>query len=167
MPEEDPVTTAVDVGDGEGSGICNKTLGHSSGIPQASVDRRQYRQRMSVKVDLDQLAGTLADYPFGYLITVGDDYQAHTVSITPVLRGGVLDIGEVGNSTRRNICGHPDATVLWPPARPGGYSLIVDGRGELTDDSLRVVPHRAVLHRPAQPNIATASGCGDDCVPLT
>lgn len=26
---------------------------------------------MSVKVDLDQLAATLAGYPFGYLITVG------------------------------------------------------------------------------------------------
>ncbi|MCV7177210.1 hypothetical protein [Mycolicibacterium sphagni] len=121
---------------------------------------------MSVKVDLDQLVATLADYPFGYLITVGDDYQAHTVSIVPVLRDGILDIGEVGNSTRRNICGHPDATLLWPPIQPGGYSLIVDGRGELTDDSLRVIPHRAVLHRPAQPNIPTASGCGDDCVPL-
>ena len=44
---------------------------------------------MSVKVNLDQLAGTLADYPFGYLITVGDDYQAHTVSIVPELRDGV------------------------------------------------------------------------------
>ena len=41
--------------------------------------------------------------------------------------------------------------MLWPPAEPGGYSLIVDGRGQLIDDSLRVVPHRAVLHRPAVP----------------
>jgi hypothetical protein len=126
-----------------------------------------YSLLMSVKVDLDQLADTLAHYPFGYLITVGHDYQAHTVSIVPVLRDGVLDIGEVGNSTRRNICVHPNATLLWPPTERGGYSLIVDGRGELTDDSLRVIPHRAVLHRPAQPNIPTTSGCGDDCVPLT
>ena len=121
---------------------------------------------MSVKVDLDQLAATLTDYPFCYLITVSDDHHAHTVAIVPVLRDGVLDIGEVGNSTRRNICGHPDATLLWPPAEPGGYSLIVDGRGELTDDLLRVIPQRAVLHRPAQPNAPTAGGCGDDCVPI-
>jgi hypothetical protein len=121
---------------------------------------------MSIKVDLDQLAGTLGDYPTGYLITVSDDHRAHTVAVDPQLNDGVLDVGAVGNSTRRNICGHPDATLLWPPAEPGGYSLIVDGRGELTDDSLRVIPQRAVLHRPAQPNTPTASGCGDDCVPL-
>ncbi|SBS78400.1 conserved hypothetical protein [uncultured Mycobacterium sp.] len=121
---------------------------------------------MSVKVDLNQLARTLADYPCGYLITVGDDYQAHTVAIVPMLRDGILEIGEVGNSTRRNICVHPNATLLWPPAERGGYSLIVDGRGELADDSLRVIPQRAVLHRPAQPNIPTGSGCGGDCLPL-
>ncbi|MBB3747892.1 hypothetical protein FHT44_000353 [Mycolicibacterium sp. BK634] len=122
---------------------------------------------MSIKVDLDQLAGTLGDYPIGYLITVGDDHRAHTVAVNAQLTNGVLDVGAVGNSTRRNICGHPDATLLWPPAQPGGYSLIVDGRGELTDDSLHVIPQRAVLHRPAHPNVPTASGCGDDCVPLS
>ncbi|EHB55899.1 pyridoxamine 5'-phosphate oxidase-related, FMN-binding protein [Mycolicibacterium rhodesiae JS60] len=121
---------------------------------------------MSIKVDLAQLAGKLDDFPTGYLITVSDDHRAHTVAVDPQLHDGVLDVGPVGNSTRRNICGHPDATLLWPPAEPGGYSLIVDGRGELTDDSLRVIPQRAVLHRPAQPNTPTVSGCGDDCVPL-
>ncbi|WP_445167183.1 pyridoxamine 5'-phosphate oxidase family protein [Mycolicibacterium sp. Dal123E01] len=124
---------------------------------------------MSVKVDLDRLASTLADYPCGYLITVSDDHRAHTVAVVARLTDGVLDVGAVGNSTRRNICGHPDATLLWPPREPGGYSLIVDGRGELTDDFLRVIPQRAVLHRPAVPGVSTtptASGCGDDCVPL-
>ncbi len=121
---------------------------------------------MSVKVDLDQLAGTLGKYGFGYLITVGDDHRAHTVAVDAQLNGGVIDVGTVGNSTRRNICGHPDATLLWPPVEHGGYSLIVDGRGELTDDFLRVIPQRAVLHRPARSNRPTASGCGDDCVPL-
>ncbi|RTL61169.1 MAG: pyridoxamine 5'-phosphate oxidase family protein, partial [Hyphomicrobiales bacterium] len=61
---------------------------------------------------------------------------------------------------------HPDVTLLWPPPEPGGYSLIVDGRSELDDQGLRVVPQRAVLHRPAVAGVATASGCGDDCVPL-
>ncbi|MBX7434798.1 pyridoxamine 5'-phosphate oxidase family protein [Mycobacterium sp. Y57] len=121
---------------------------------------------MSVKVDLDQLAATLADHPLGYLITVGDDHRAHTVAVDPVLRGGVLDIGRVGNSTRRNAAGHPDVTLLYPPADPGGYSLIVDGRAEVDGDVVHVTPERAVLHRPAVPGVPTASGCGDDCVPL-
>ncbi|MET0473451.1 MAG: pyridoxamine 5'-phosphate oxidase family protein, partial [Mycobacterium sp.] len=33
---------------------------------------------MSVKVDIDQLADALSDYPFAYLVTVGDDFHAHT-----------------------------------------------------------------------------------------
>ncbi len=34
-----------------------------------------------------------------------------------------------GGSTRRNAGAHADVTLVWPPAEPGGYSLIVDGRG--------------------------------------
>lgn len=121
---------------------------------------------MSVKVDLDQLASTLSDYPVGYLITVSDDHRAHTVAVDARLAGGVFDLGTVGNSTRRNALAHPEVTMLWPPSSPGGYSLIVDGRGEFAADRLRVTPLRAVLHRPAVPGVPTASGCGDDCVPL-
>lgn len=119
-----------------------------------------------MKVDLDQLAEALADFTFAYLITVGDDYRAHTVAVDAVLSDGRLDVGTVGRSTARNVGAHPDVTVVWPPRETGGYTLIVDGRGELADGALTVVPGRAVLHRPATPHAATASGCGDDCVPL-
>ena len=122
---------------------------------------------MSVKVDLDQLAVTLDDYAFGYLITVSDDHRAHTVAVDPVLREGVFDVGGVGNSTRRNAAAHPGVTLLWPPREPGGYSLIVDGQADFVGDQLQVIPQRAVLHRPAVPGVPTASGCGDDCVPLS
>jgi hypothetical protein len=121
---------------------------------------------MSVRVDLDQLADALADFTFAYLITVGDDYRAHTVAVQPVLVDGVLDIGAVGESTRTNAGAHPDVTVVWPPREPGGYTLIVDGHGQPTDDGLKVAPSRAVLHRPAAPGAATATGCLHDCVPL-
>jgi hypothetical protein len=121
---------------------------------------------MSVKVDLDQLAGALADFTFAYLITVGDDHRAHTVAVDPVLADGVLDVGSIGNSTRKNVAAHADVTVVWPPSQPGGYSLIVDGIGRATDDALTVVPSRAVLHRKATPGAATKPGCKDDCKPL-
>jgi hypothetical protein len=111
---------------------------------------------MSVKVDLDQLAEALADFMFAYLITVGDDYRAHTVAVDPVFADGVLEVGAVGGTTRKNLALHGDVTLVWPPSQPGGYSLIVDGRGQATDDGLTVVPSRAVLHRKA-----------NDCVPLT
>lgn len=121
---------------------------------------------MSVKVDLGQLAEALADFAFAYVITVGDDYRAHTVAVDPVFSDGVLDLGPVGRSTRRNAESHPDVTLVWPPREPGGYTLIVDGTAEPTDAELRVVPTGAVLHRSATPGVPTASGCGDDCLPL-
>ena len=122
---------------------------------------------MSVKVDLDQLAGALADFAFAYLITVGDDYRAHTVAVAPVLSDGVIGVGSIGNTTRKNVGQHDGVTLAWPPSQPGGYTLIVDGLGMLTDDALTVKPTRAVLHRPAAPDApATNPGCLHDCVPL-
>ena len=122
---------------------------------------------MSVKVDLDQLADALAEFTFAYLITVGDDYRAHTVAVDPVLADGVLDVGPIGNSTRKNVAQHDGVTLVWPPREPGGYSLIVDGQGRGSDGALKVVPSRAVLHRRATPDTpAAATGCLHDCVPM-
>jgi hypothetical protein len=122
---------------------------------------------MSVKVDLDQLAAALEDFTFAYLVTVGDDYRAHTVAVEPVFTAGAFDVGQMGSGTRRNAGEHPDVTVVWPPAEPGGYTLIVDGRAEVTDDGLTVVPTRAVLHRRATSDSAATSPDGlHDCLPL-
>jgi hypothetical protein len=121
---------------------------------------------MSVKVDLDQLADALADFTFAYLVTVDDGYHAHTVAVEPVFVDGVLDVGPVGKSTSKNVAQHDGVTLVWPPREPGGYSLIVDGRAELTDTALSVMPTRAVLHRPATPGTALKPGCIHDCVPL-
>jgi hypothetical protein len=112
---------------------------------------------MSVKVDLDQLAGALEDFTFAYLVTVGDDYRAHTVSVEPVFADGVIDVGPIGGGTRRNLAQHDGVTLVWPPSQPGDYTLIVDGQGQpiADDDRLRIAPARAVLHRKA-----------NDCVPL-
>ncbi|MDT7732170.1 MAG: hypothetical protein QOK45_2423 [Mycobacterium sp.] len=121
---------------------------------------------MSVKVDLDQLAAALEDFTFAYLVTVGDDYRAHTVAVEPVFADGVINVGPVGGGTRRNLAQHDGVTLVWPPSQPGGYTLIVDGTGELTDTSLLVMPSRAVLHREAAPGVSTRPGCLHDCVPL-
>jgi hypothetical protein len=53
---------------------------------------------------------------------------------------------------------------------PDGYSLIVDGRAQVTDANddtvqLGMVPTRALLHRNADPNtLGSAKGCLHDCV---
>jgi hypothetical protein len=113
------------------------------------------------KVDFDRLADALGDYRFAYLVTVGDDYRVHTVTVEPALRDRVLEVGLIGGRTRTNVENHRAVTVLWPPSDPSGYSLIVDGVAEVIEaDVLRVTPTRALLHR-------NAEGAGDalhDCV---
>jgi hypothetical protein len=124
-------------------------------------------------VDFERLAGALGEYRFAYLVTVDDDYRVHTVTVEPELREHVLDVGLIGGRTRRNVESRSAVTLLWPPSEPGGYSLIVDGTGEIaevadSDDdnaALRVVPTRALLHRNADPSTpGSAKGCLHDCV---
>jgi hypothetical protein len=123
---------------------------------------------MSVKVDLDELAATMRDYRFAYLLTVSDDQRAHAVAVTPVVADGVLTLDGLGNRTLANLTARPQVTLLFPPAAPGGYSLIVDGRAEDgAERSAQVTPSRAVLHRPADHGTPSgATGCGNDCVPV-
>ncbi len=122
---------------------------------------------MSVKVDLDQLADALTDYTFAYLVTVDDGYKAHTVAVDPVLADGVIDVGPVGGSTRRNLTAHSDVTLVWPPAQRGGYTLIVDGKGRPAeaDSACGSCPAaRSCIGRRLRGR--TKPGCKDDCVPL-
>ncbi len=88
---------------------------------------------MSVKVDLNQLEAALAERPVAYLVTVSDDYRAHTVAVHPVLVDGMFGIDAVGNSTRRNASSHAVVTLVWPPRESGGYTLIVDGVAIVAD----------------------------------
>lgn len=129
--------------------------------------------KTSKPVDFQRLADALPSYPFAYLITVDDDYRAHTVTVEPVLRDlAVLDVGLIGGGTRRNVVHRSGVTLVWPPAEPGGYSLIVDGRAEVSDAGAEtvhcaVVPTRALLHRNADSPAGVSSGakgCLYDCV---
>jgi hypothetical protein len=124
--------------------------------------------RTKKRVDLDRLAAALPDYPFAYLITVDDGYRVHTVTVEPQLHEAVLDVGRIGGGTRKNLAHRSDVTLLWPPPEPGGYSLIVDGLAQTSDDEaetarLTVTPTRALLHRDADSPDA-AKGCLHDCV---
>ncbi|MDD4868282.1 MAG: pyridoxamine 5'-phosphate oxidase family protein [Mycobacterium sp.] len=131
--------------------------------------------RTKKNVDVGRLAAALADYPYAYLITVDEGYRVHTVTVQPQLReraegadggGAILDVGPIGGHTRENLCHRHEVTLLWPPPQAGGYSLIVDGRAEMSDAAaLGIVPTRALLHRDADPETpGGARGCLHDCV---
>jgi hypothetical protein len=131
------------------------------------------RTKAAKKVDFERLTGALQEYRFAYLVTVDDEYRVHTVTVEPELRDGVMDVGLIGGRTRKNVESRSAVTLLWPPSEPAGYSLIVDGRAEVTEvtgsandiAALRVVPTRALLHRNADPNTpGSAKGCLHDCV---
>jgi hypothetical protein len=125
---------------------------------------------MSVPVDLAQLADTLRDFGLAYLLTVADDQRVHAVAVRPSFDGRALLVPAVGRRTAANLASRPEATLLYPPFEPGGYSLIVDGSVQLGDDEVGLVPTHAVLHRPAAPGAAAGSeqttGCGSDCLPI-
>ena len=119
------------------------------------------------KVDFQRLAAALSEFQFAYLVTVGDDYRIHTVTVEPELYDRALHVGLIGDRTRANVENHGAITLLWPPSNPDDYSLIVDGQAVVVETAgaatLEVVPTRALLHR-------NAEGPGDaihDCVVLS
>lgn len=118
---------------------------------------------------MDQLAGTLRDYGFAYLLTVTDDARTHAVAVTPSVTGDHLRLADgLGGRTRANLAVRPEVTLVWPPTDAGGYSLICDGRVTLDGDVATFAPEHAVLHRPAGHGSGpgSATGCGNDCVPV-
>ena len=115
---------------------------------------------MSIKVDLSEVASVAAGQaPFAYLLTVSDDATAHVVA-TQVAFGSEELTCAVGATSCRNASARPNVSLLWPPAVPTDYSLIVDGVASVSDSVVTIVPSRAVKHRPAV-------GGGNDCGPVS
>jgi hypothetical protein len=130
---------------------------------------------MSISVELERVQAEATQRgPGAFLLTVTDDGRPHVVAVTLGWDGGALAMS-AGRTSVRNAADRPGVTVLWPPADPGGYSLIVDGQAaaeaNAAGDGGRVTVEvtRAVLHRPAVGEAGeaeAAAGCGSDCVPL-
>lgn len=103
---------------------------------------------MSIPVSAEELGATLAEHPWGYLVSVGAEGSAHLVALPTRWADGAL-LAEAGRGTRANVTDRPEVTWAFPGADGTAYSLIVDGRAEVVGDLIRVHPVRAVLHRPA------------------
>ncbi|MGE0299342.1 pyridoxamine 5'-phosphate oxidase family protein [Pseudonocardia sp.] len=119
---------------------------------------------MSIPVDLTELVRVLERFDYAYLLTTDAQCHPHVVAVSPVAGPEHLTIDEVGRKTWANATERPHVTLVWPPADRSDHSLIVDATCTPEGSAgLRVVPTRAVLHRPAPPT-PTAEGCGSDCV---
>ncbi|UAL30619.1 pyridoxamine 5'-phosphate oxidase [Nocardioides rotundus] len=128
---------------------------------------------MSIPVELGRLAETLRSFGSGYLLTSGGG-QVKAVTVDPrAFEGAVLELpGSRGSLA--NLAENPAATLLFPPLKPKGYTLLVDGSAEGDGEAIRFTPATAVLHRPAShsdgppaPEAAgEQTGCGNDCRPV-
>lgn len=105
-----------------------------------------------------------------YLLTVTAGRQPHCGIVEVTCAEDRLMIASPGTRGVADAAEHPQISLLWPPAAPGGYSLIVDGvaaapaPGE--DAALVVRPTRAVLHRRGPAADPQRSTCGSDCIPI-
>lgn len=109
-----------------------------------------------------------------YLLTVTSGCRPHcgTVTVTWDAPDGQLAVRPVPRTwADSEAAGYRQVTLLWPPAEPGGYDLIVDGAGASRQTGselvLIVTVSRAVLHRRGPAPADSSSSCGSDCIPLT
>src|SRR4051794_14118252 len=102
---------------------------------------------MSIPVDPADLARTLDDFGAGYLMTTADG-AVKVVTVEPSAVDDVLLVVRPGKGTVRNLAANPAVTLVFPPREPKGFSLLVDGTGEVEGEDVRVTPATAVLHRP-------------------
>jgi len=102
---------------------------------------------MSIAVALDDLAATLAGYPWGYLLTVADDGRPRVRAVPTNFVDGRLSC-VTGDGARTNVVRRPNVTMVFP-SPDNGMSLIVDGDAEATELGIVLTPTGAVLHRPA------------------
>lgn len=112
------------------------------------------------------LAKTIADYGFAYLITIGDGDRIHTSMVQPTIEGESLSLHVPSSRVQENTVRRPKVSLVWPPREPDGYSLIVDGAAQLDGDNVRVVPSRAILHRPELVAPPDGDSCVADCIEL-
>jgi hypothetical protein len=108
-----------------------------------------------------------------YLLTITAEHRPHsgTVTVDWDAAGTALLVGPAPSSwPESDARGYRQVTLLWPPAEPGGYSLIVDGPARTVHNGgqpqLEVTPAKAVWHRRGPAPASATSSCGSDCIPI-
>lgn len=102
---------------------------------------------MTYPVPPDRLGETLRHFDSATLITHELPY-VKLLAVDPVMDGLELVVQEIRASTRRNISADPHVSLVWQQPTHHGWTLIVDGVGEIEDDRVRVRAESAMLHRP-------------------
>jgi hypothetical protein len=122
---------------------------------------------MSIPVEVGDLARALDGFGAGYLLTTTGG-AVKVVTVEPAVTDGVVLVEGPGKGTVANLADNAAVTLVFPPREPKGFTLLVDGTAEVTDDDVRITPATAVLHRPAShaDGPPAPDGCGHDCAPV-
>lgn len=129
---------------------------------------------MSIPVAIADLASALEEFGAGYLLTTTGG-TVKVVTVEPRVSEGAVLVDAPGGGTLANLAGNAAVTLVFPPAEPKGFTLLVDGSGEVVGDDVRVTPTGAVLHRPAMHgdgpppprSVGEATdSCGNECAPV-
>jgi hypothetical protein len=81
---------------------------------------------MSIAVPLDELEAKLAEFPWGYLVTVRDDGRPQCLAVPTRIVDGAL-VATVGQRAAQNAIARPNVALLFPDPSGTDVSLIVDG----------------------------------------
>ena len=103
-----------------------------------------------------------------YLIT-GSELGPHTSYVSVELTESGLKCA-IGGSALRNISVQPLVSLLWHPDRRGDYSIIVNAKALLYEESgsqwCNLELSKAVFHRPGPRPKGGLSPCTSDCKPI-
>lgn len=134
-------------------------------IPRPTAQLPGYVGEMSKSVDPADLERTIGRYGFAYLVTVAER-GVHVLAVSPVMSDSALVVDGVGRHSLANAVARPEVTLVWPPADPGDFSLIVDGSAVVDGSTITITPTGGILHRPA-PTADGTGRAGSDCAPIT
>ena len=113
---------------------CSDAAKHSDGADLGTVGA------MSVKVELGELAATLADFDVAYLVTVSDEARSHVLSVWPERHRRRASSSTASAATRRPTPPPtPTSRSCSRPPTPGGYTLLVDGTATVDGSTVTIV----------------------------
>lgn len=120
---------------------------------------------------LDQLHAQLARFDRNpYLLTVTADHRPHCGTVTAQWdASGTRLTAEAPSSWPGSAAvGYSHVSLVWPPAQPEGYSLVIDGDAvaEGANGLLAICLTRAVLYRRGPGRSGSDTSCASDCIPI-
>ena len=123
---------------------------------------------MSIPVRIGDIAAALERFGSGYLLTTAEG-RVKVVTVDPTSADGGLRIAGPGRGTLSNVAANPTVTLVFPPLKQRGHTLLVDGTAVVDGEDVVVTPATAVLHRPAAhaDGPLPPDGCGQDCEPVS